>query len=342
MNRTVKTALIGLGHVNRSLLRILLDKEKIIAREHGLHFRIVGVSDSSGIAVAESGFGYDMLLNLKLSGKSVNTLQGWIEGAGTETITDHCHPELLVEASPLNLQTGFPGLQTVKHALTAGIHVVLANKGPLVLAFDELMQLKKEHHAGLKYSATVCGGLPVINVLTRDLRCAGFTSIQGIFNATSNFVLHELGKGNTMENAIAEAMRIGAAETDPTNDLSGQDTANKLFIIMKSVTDFAGHITDIETEGIQAMDQRMVALARQQGKAVKLIAQAKNEGGKWQLSVKPLTVPASSFLGSCNGWEMAIEVKTDLYESISMKNLEADPLGTAAAVLRDMIEVARK
>ncbi len=339
MIKRVKTALIGLGNVNRSLLKILVDKHKRIAAAYNLQFDIVAVSDSSGIAILDSGFDYQRLLNLKPKGQKVNLLREWIRDAGTENISDHCQPHLLVEASPLNLQTGSPGLQATRRALSNGTHVVLANKGPLVLAFDELMHLKKNHNTRLSYSATVCGGLPVINVLTRDLRCANFTSIQGIFNATSNYVLEQLGKGNTMDDAIAEAIRMGAAEADPTNDLSGQDSANKLYIIMKTVTNFAGKITDIEMEGIQTMDQRLISLAGHKDKIVKLIASARKENDQWKLSVKPTTVPTSSFLGQCNGWEMGIEVRSDLYESIAMKTYEAEPLGTAAAVLRDMIEV---
>lgn len=339
MIRTVKTALIGLGNVNSSLLKILIDKNKRIAEAYHLHFEMVAVADSSGLAVLDSGFDYQMLLDLKIRGKKISSLPEWVRGASTENITNHCQPDLLVEASPLNLQTGSPGLQVTRQALSQGVHVVLANKGPLVLAFDELMLLKKNHNARLRYSATVCGGLPVINILTRDLKCANFTSIQGIFNATSNYVLQELGKGNTMEDAIAEAIRVGAAETDPSNDLSGQDTANKLYLIMKSVTNFAGQITDIEMQGIQTIDQRLIPLSKQKDETVKLIAHARKEHDGWKLSVKPTVVAKDSFLGSCNGWEMGIEVKTDLYELISMKNYEADPMGTAAAVLRDMIEV---
>ena len=341
MIKTVRTALVGLGNVNRSLLQILINKNKQIADRYNLNFVIVAVSDSSGIAVSESGFDCQMLLELKSRGSNVSALKAWVKGASPEEIIDHCQPRLLVEATPVNLQTGIPGLQIAKHALSKGVGVVLANKGPLVMAFDELMALKKKHQAELAYSATVCGGLPVINLLARDLKGVEFISLQGIFNATSNYVLQELAKGSNLQDAIAEAVRIGAAETDPSNDLSRQDTANKLYIIMKSVTDFAGKITDIKLNGIQGVDQQTIWQAKKRDETIKLMASAKKENNQWGLSVKPVSVPASSFLGNCNGWEMGIEVKTDLYESISIKTYEAEPLGTAAAVLRDMIDVVR-
>lgn len=341
MIQTVKTALLGLGNVNRSLLQILIDRQEQIASDYNLHFAIIAVADSSGIAVNDSGFDYKSLLDLKSSGRKVSALKEWISGVAAESITDHCQADLLVEASPVNLQTGQPGLQATKLALKKGWKVVLANKGPLVMAFDELMSIKEKSKAKLAYSATVCGGLPVINVLNRDLKTADFISVQGIFNATSNYVLQELGKGNSMEEAIAEAVRVGAAETDPANDLSGQDTANKLYIIMKTISNFAGTIKDISMEGIQEVDQKMIWRAKQNSETIKLVASAHKENNTWRLAVKPLSLPASSFLGNCNGWEMGIEVKTDLYESICMKNYEAEPLGTAAAVLRDMIDLVK-
>ncbi len=110
---------------------------------------------------------------------------------------------------------------------------------------------------------------------------------------------------------------------------------------MKTITNFNGTIKDISMEGIQGVDQRMIWRAKQNEETIKLVATAYKENNQWSLAVKPLSLPTSSFLGNCNGWEMGIEVKTDLYESISMKNYEAEPLGTAAAVLRDMIDLLK-
>lgn len=336
----VKTVLVGLGNVNQRLLKILIDKKDEIAQKHNLSFKIVGVVDSSGIAVRTRGFDYQDLINLKFNKGKVNELDCFLPKA-PEEIADCVEADLMIDASPVNLKPNNPGLHLVKSAITKGWHVVLANKAPLVLAFDELHELALKHKTRLAYSATVCGGLPVINVLQRDLKFATLNNLWGIFNATSNFVLQHLEQGGTMEEAILEAQRIGAAETDPTLDLSGQDTANKLYIIMKSFTDFDGTIADIEMEGIQNVNAEQIQQAAQAGTKLKLVAAAFHKKGKWQLSVKPAPVAADSFMGSCDGWEMGIEVKTDLYESISMKNYEADPTGTSAAVLRDMIDLSR-
>lgn len=338
MVRKVCTVLMGLGNVNLGLLKILIDKKSDIAKKFNLEFKIVGIADSTGIAVRSKGFGYQELLNLKFNKGKVNEMAGFLPQSA-DKITECVEADLLIEASPVNLQTGEPGLQATKGALGLGWKVVLANKAPLVLAYDQLIKLTHDHKTKLAFSATVCGGLPVINVLQRDLKFAKLKSLWGIFNATSNFVLQELEKGGTMEEAIKKAQLIGAAETDPSLDLSGQDTANKLYIIMRSFSDFNGTINDIQLKGINEVSQADIRNAAEKNTSIKLVASAHKKNDKWELAVVPTVISKDSFMGSCNGWEMGIEIKTDLYESISLKNYEADPTGTAAAVLRDAINV---
>ncbi|MEQ1587571.1 MAG: hypothetical protein ABL895_16925, partial [Cyclobacteriaceae bacterium] len=101
-------------------------------------------------------------------------------------------------------------------------------------------------------------------------------------------------------------------------------------------------IQDIVVEGIQHIQPDQLLAARLRGNKIKLLASAEPDGSNWKLTVKPTEVSASSFLGTCDGWEMGLELNTDLYESISMKNYEADPVGTSAAVLRDAIDLCLK
>lgn len=338
MIRQIRTVLVGLGNVNLGLLKILEEKEEEIAEQHNLHFKIVGMVDSTGMAVRPGGFKYKEILNFKYNKKKVNELTEFLP-TDIEELPECVEADLLIESSPVKLQSENPCLTMLNNVVKAGWNVVLANKAPLVLQFDKLMELAQENNAKIRYSATVCGGLPVINVLQRDLKFATPERLWGIFNATSNYVLQEMEKGVSIEDAIKVAKEVGAAETDPTLDLSGQDTANKLFIIMKSFTDFDGDIDDIEVEGIEKISQEEILKSTEANTAIKLVAAAHQKNGHWKLSVKPTLVARDSFMGSCNGWEMGIEIKTDLYESISLKNAEADPKGTCAAVLRDMIDL---
>ena len=332
--------LMGLGTVNVGWLKIQKAKAEAIRRNHNLEFKIIAIADSSGAAKNPDGWSTDELIKLKSDKQKVKDLPDFVPGVTCLEIVNRVQMDLLIESSPASLVNGEPGLSMVRTALSRGVHVVLANKTPLVFAFDELNSLSLEHGGRIAYSATVCGGLPVVNVLKRDLKLASLKRIRGIFNATSNFVLREMENGGTLADAVREAQSLGAAEADPSHDLNGHDTANKLFIIMKSFTNFQGTIRDIRTEGIQSITSDMLLQARSRGKIIKLLAEAVPNGNNgWSLSIAPAELPRESFLGSCEGWEMGFEIETDLYEKICMKNYEADPLGTSAAVMRDCLEV---
>lgn len=177
-------------------------------------------------------------------------------------------------------------------------------------------------------------------MIQRDLRLARILSVRGIFNATTNFILRELEKGGDMDAAVKEAQRIGAAEADPSHDIDGHDSANKLFIVMKAAGLFKGSIHDIHVSGIRDVCAEQLSNARQAGKKIKLIAEATPDAqGGWHLSVLPREVDTTSFLGTCDGWEMGIEIASDLYEKVYLKNYEAEPTGTSAAVMRDVLDI---
>ena len=337
--KIIRTALLGLGTVNIGLLKILNSKKDYIAQKHGIEFIITAVADSSGVAINNDGFDYNQLINLKAVKDKVSSLPGFMASVSSESVTEQTNAELLIESSPVNLETGYPGLHASKLALSKGMHVVFANKAPLVLAFDELHELAQFNNLKIAYSATVCGGLPVINVLQRDLMGATLKNFKGILNATTNHILDGMEKGGSMEEGIKEAQRLGAAEADPGYDVSGHDTANKLFIIMKSFTDFNGTINDISIEGIENITAQQLIDLRQRGNTIKLIASAEQSNTGWHLSVKPTQIKVNTFLGNCDGWEMGIEFETNYYEKISMKIYEEDPIATSAAVFRDAILV---
>ena len=106
---------------------------------------------------------------------------------------------------------------------------------------------------------------------------------------------------------------------------------------MKSFTDFSGKLSDIQIEGIRDVKVEKLEQAASRNQRIKLLAVAEKKRNKWILAVKPTEVETGSFLGSCDGWEMGIQLQTDYYEDIAMKILERDPISTSAAVLRDII-----
>lgn len=333
--KQIKTAMLGLGTVNKTLLGILMDKQDRLRHEYGLEFIIVAVADSSGIAVDEQGFSYEMIKQHKEAGKSAADLNGFIQGADNADMTDLTNLDLVLEASPVDLETGGVGLEVCRKALAKGIAVVLANKGPLVLAFEELTKLAASHKTNLKYSATVCGGLPVLNIGQRDLIAGDIHKLQGVFNGTTNFILDSLANGKPFDAALKEAQDIGAAEADPSLDIGGWDTANKLLIIANTIMDAGISLKDISVKGIEDIDANYLATEEKRGNIVKLVAKAEN--GLY--SVAPMAVPKDDFLAQCTGWEMAVEIHTDIYGITYHKLWEKEPIPTAASMLRDALHI---
>ena len=335
MTRTINCALIGLGSVHRNLLNILFNKRDRIAADHGLEFNITLVADSSGLAGRADGFDPRALLALKERGGKAAELAATWSGEGFADSLSEIPVDLVFEASPVDLERGGPGLEIARQALGRSIHVVLANKGPVVLAYDELHELAAANGAGLAFSATVCGGLPILNIGRRDMVAADVSLLRGIFNATSNFILDEMATGRSYDDALAEAQRRGIAEADPSLDVGGWDTANKLVIIANSMLGGGYGLADIEVRGIEGITQEEIRAERDKGNCIKLLAVA--EGGR--LSVRPVALPQTDFLAACTGWEMAVEIHSDIYGRMYHKLWEREPVPTAASMLRDAVNI---
>ena len=340
MTREIRTALIGLGNVGRSFLRIVERKQDTLRSQYGLTFRLVSVADSSGVAVNPQGYSLPDTLRAKQAGVPVRRMAGyWPDMAPGDVLAADLECDLLLDASPVNLETGQPGLGAVRMALRQGVSVVLANKAPLVLAFPELQRLARQHNAGLAYSATVCGALPVINIGRRDLIAADIHSLRGIFNSTSNYILGEMTAGHSYAEALAEAQARGLAETDPSLDVEGWDTANKLVIIANSFLGVDATLADVSVQGITELTAEALQAARQAGKVIKLLASAQRNGDGYTFAVAPTELPEDEFLARCNGWEMGVEIHSDLYGQMYFKDREGDPLPTAAAMLHDAVNL---
>ncbi len=332
--------LIGFGAVHQNFVRILTVKRGLLAERYHLELRVVGVADSGGATYQPAGFNLKALLEHKLSGSSIYAFPGGRPLPDALSLAQASDYGLLLEASPVNLSDGEPAMACIRAALSRGRSAVLANKAPLVLDYSGLHDIAQANDARLTFSATVCGGLPVLNVGQRDLLGATLYKVEGIFNSTTNYMLARMAAGETYTAALAEAQRRGVAETNPALDVEGWDTANKLVIIANAVLGYAAKLKDVEVEGITKLRQRQLAEVQDAGDVYKLIATAEREGQHYRLSVKPRQMSANSFLGRISHWQMGIHFHTDIYEHVYLKIDEREPTATAAAMLRDAVHLA--
>lgn len=328
--KEIRAAMFGLGSVNKNLLRIIVEKEKELAKQYRLKFKIVAVGDSSGYAFSIKGFDIEDILSHKENGGQVSELDGYT--AQYQPLDDI---DLLFEATPVDLKTGGLALKTVEEALSKGVSVVLANKGPVVHAFQGLKNLAAENDCSIEFSATVCGGLPVLNIARRDMIAGKLIKFSGIFNGTCNFILDALGKDMSFDDAVKQAQDVGAAEADPSLDTDGWDTAFKLLIIANTYLDTDYKLADLSVTGIGEVTAQDIKSAEEKGNRIKLVASYENGS----LAVSPIEVPADSFLGTCTGWEMGVEIHSDIYGISYHKLYEKEPVPTAASMMRDAVNI---
>jgi homoserine dehydrogenase len=169
----VPLLLIGVGNVGRRFLELLVRKGDTLHDRLGLELILTGVADTSGVAICPTGLDPEQVVRLKVEGRGVAAYPHWgqpeVSAFEMVRITE---ADLLLEASPANLEDGQPGLRCIEVALSRAMHVVTANKAPLVLAFPRLLTLTRVHGVQLRYDATVAGGLPAVNLGQRDLAAA--------------------------------------------------------------------------------------------------------------------------------------------------------------------------
>ena len=343
--REVRFLLIGVGNVGRRFLELVLDKAETL-RRLGLVLIPVGVADSSGMALNAEGLDPRRILALKAAGQGVADYPGWgRRGVGPlqmvfSAVTPGAGPGLFIDASPANLEDGQPGLGCIEAALGAGLHVVTANKAPLVLAYPRLRALAREHGVRLGFDATVAGGLPAVNLGQRDLAVADVQRLEGVLNLTTNYILTRMADDAlSYAEALAHAQAAGHAETDPRLDVEGWDAANKLVILAHSVLGQPVTLDDVEVEGILGVTPEMLRRAAAQGRRVKLLAVARREDGGWRLRVAPEALEAGHPLAQLGAKQMGIVYHTDICGVLSAAIVEETPLPTAAAVLRDVVDI---
>lgn len=329
----------GIGNVGQRLLDLFERQATLLAERHQLSVRVIGAVDSGGAVYAPEGIAPSSLRAAKQRGRSVASLPGGEPHAtALDLVARHQEPATFMEATVVSMRDGEPGLSAVRAALDKGWYVVSANKAPLVLAFQELTRLARARGVSLAYSATVCGGLPVLNVGHYDLGHCLVTRLEGIVNSTTNYLLSEMARGRPFAEALHEAQAAGIAEADPTLDVSGWDAANKLIIIANAILRTPATPADVAVTGIEGITLEMLAAAHAAGAAVKLLARAElRPDGRYDLSVAPQELPLDHPLARLTGHQMGIIFETDINGRIFLAITEEDPYPTAAAMLRDLV-----
>ncbi|MBS3815095.1 MAG: homoserine dehydrogenase [Hadesarchaea archaeon] len=333
----MKVTLIGFGNLGQGFVKSLQEKAADFKDRYDLSIQIVAVADINGAVIDEEGLSLEKLLSVAESGELTDFSEKSEEGKSAVEVIKEVDSDLVLELTPTDIETGEPGLTHIKEAMKAGRNVVTSNKGPLVVAFQDLEDLARKMGVEFRYSASVGGAIPVIGLARNQLAGDEVNSIRGVLNGTTNYILTRMEKeGAPFDVVLREAQELGIAEKDPTLDIEGIDTAAKLVILANALLDRGVTLDDVDITGVTRMNPRITQLAKETGNTIRLIGYADSD----TLEVSPRLVPVGHPLavrGSLN----AVMLETDLAREISITGFGAGSHETSSALLGDLVDVYR-
>ena len=240
-----------------------------------------------------------------------------------------------------------PALASVRAALEIGRPVVTANKALLARHGVALARLAEENAAQLGFEAAVAGGIPVIKTLREGLGSARIARVYGIMNGTCNYILTQMtgaggnATGSSFAEALKEAQELGYAEADPTFDVGGFDTANKLAILASLCFGCEIAPDEVFVEGITTITQADIKVAGDLGYKIKLLGIAQRSPEGIEQRVHPTLVPKTSAIAGVDGVLNAVVLETDHVHELMLAGPGAGGAPTASSVLSDILDIAR-
>jgi len=332
----LRIILCGFGVVGQSLAKLLESRSEDLYVQFGIKPRIVGISDTKGSAVDQSGLDLNRLISVK---KKYGSIKKYSEVkndlSGTEIIND-LDADVLVEATASNYKDAQPGMSHIMHAMKQGLHVVSVNKGPLALAFPSLMELATYNQVLLRFSGTVGGGTPILDYAKNSLRGERILSFMGILNGTTNYILTNMANGMSFQDSLNDAKKKGYVEADESLDLDGLDAAAKLVILANWIMDMKVTMPDIKRTGIRKVNETDIKNAANRNCAVKLVASCNKD-----LVVAPKEISNNDPL-CVNGTLNAISITSEHSGTQTIIGRGAGGIETASSILRDLLDVRRE
>ena len=339
----MRLAFIGFGNVARAFARILNNRRLQLARDYDLRFTTTAIATAShGCIVSSDNIDLIDAVECVESDRPLSDLRDSLSMPDSAALIEACSADILFETTPLNPVSGKPATAYIRSALTRGIHVVTANKGPIAFAYRELKSLASQQGASFRFEGTVMDGTPVFNLVESCLPGAQVLGFSGVLNSTTNLILTGMESGRSFEESLAEAQRRGIAEANAYYDIDGWDAAVKAVALANVLMDSDVRPSDVNREGIRGIAAEEVQSAAASRMAVRLVARGKRTAGGVELTVAPEKIPLASVLGSVSGTSNALILETDLMGEIAIVETEPGVEQTAYALLSDMLSIRSK
>ena len=320
MSEPLRLGIAGLGTVGASVARLLEGQGDAIAVQLGRAVRLAAVSarDRS----RDRGFDMDAIAwhDDPVGLACANSIDVFVELIGGEDGVAHA---------------------SVRAALESGKSVVTANKALLAKHGVALAALAEARGAQLSFEAAVAGGIPIVKTLREALAGNRMTRLYGILNGTCNFILSRMEAGADYGAALKEAQDLGYAEADPTFDVEGLDTAQKLAILTSIAFGTEIDSESVYVEGISGISPDDISTAEELGYRIKLLGVAQRTDSGIEQRVHPTMVPRDCDIARVSGVTNAVAVDGDFIGSVILSGPGAGGHATASAVVGDIVDLAR-
>ena len=235
-----------------------------------------------------------------------------------------------------------PTRDLVLRAIAHGKHVVTANKALIAIHGNEIFEAARRRGVMVAFEAAVAGGIPVIKTIREGLSGNRIQWFAGIINGTGNFVLSEMrDKGREFAEVLAEAQKLGYAESDPTVDIDGTDAAHKLTILAAIAFGIPLQFDKVYIEGIDKVTRDDVFYAEQLGYRIKHLAIARHTGNSIELRVHPTLIPERRLIANVESVMNAVLIRGDAVGPVLIYGAGAGAEPTASAVVADLVDVVR-
>ncbi|HGD3267272.1 TPA: homoserine dehydrogenase [Streptococcus agalactiae] len=319
---TIKIALLGFGTVAKGIPYLLKENQDKLLSLEGEDIVIDKVlvrDNESRQRFINQGFTYNFVTEIN-------------------TILQDPQIDIVVE-----LIGGIEPAKTyLSQALGFGKHIVTANKDLIALHGKELMDLADARGLALFYEGAVAGGIPILRTLSHSFASDKMTRLLGILNGTSNFMLTKMfEEGWSYEQALKKAQELGYAESDPTNDVEGIDTAYKATILSQFGFGMPIDFDDVNYKGISSIRSEDVEVAQEMGFAIKLVADLRETPTGISVDVSPTLISQKHPLAAVNHVMNAVFIESIGIGQSLFYGPGAGQNPTATSVLADIIDISR-
>jgi homoserine dehydrogenase len=320
--KPLQVGLLGFGVVGRGTWNVLRRNEEEIARRAGRPIRIAAIATRD---LAKASDALDGVTGVRLTADASEV----VHGPGIDIVC-----ELIGGIEPAR--------SLILEAIALGRHVVTANKALLAEHGTEIFAAAHAKGVMVAFEAAVAGGVPIIKALREGLTANRIEWIAGIINGTSNFILSRMREtGASFETVLAEAQVLGYAESDPSFDVEGIDSAHKLTIMSAIAFGVPMRLDKAYAEGITKLTREDLRYAEELGYRIKLLGITRRARNGIELRVHPTLIPAKRLIANVEGAMNAILVKGDAVGSTLYYGAGAGAEPTASAVIADLVDVTR-